>query len=62
MDNFYEVFWLKKGTDDKERLIKVGIMIDKKKDFLIKLDMIPVDLWKGWLIAKKKDEGGNNDK
>lgn len=61
MDNFYEVFWLRKGSDDKERLIKVGIMLEKKDDFIIKLDMIPVDLWKGWLIAKKK-EGVNNEK
>lgn len=61
MSNFYEVFWLRKGTDDKARLIKVGVMLEKQKEFVIKLDMIPVDLWKGWLIAKKK-EGGNNVK
>lgn len=56
---FYEVFWKRKGTDKKERMIKVGVMLKKDSDFIIKLDMLPVDLWKGWLVAKGKEEGND---
>ncbi len=59
----YDLIW--KRAEDKEGKAwweKVGVLIDKDGKLSMKLDLIPVGNWDGWLVVserKGKDDTGS---
>ncbi|MEM7828551.1 MAG: hypothetical protein QW561_04350 [Candidatus Aenigmatarchaeota archaeon] len=53
----YDLLW--KRSEDKNgkaRWEKVGVLLDKDDKLSLKLDLIPVGQWDGWLVVSERRE------
>ena len=52
--------------EEKTRWLRIGVLFQKDKRYVIKLDSIPIGLseWEGWVqvFAEREDEGGGGRK
>lgn len=57
MKKIYDLLWKRSEHEGKARWEKVGVMMEKedgKKS--VKLDLIPVGSWDGWLVVSERKE------
>ncbi|MEW6417224.1 MAG: hypothetical protein AB1480_03785 [Nitrospirota bacterium] len=52
----YDLLWKRSENKGKVRWERVGILIDKDGKLSVKIDLIPVGTWDGWLVVSERKE------
>jgi len=52
----YDLLWKRSENKGKARWERVGILMDKDGKLSVKIDLIPVGTWDGWLVVSERRE------
>jgi hypothetical protein len=52
----YDLLWKRSENKGKARWERVGILMDKDGKLSVKIDLIPVGAWDGWLVVSERRE------